>query len=99
MASSILLRCKSIIFQSSKTDYSNLTPEEFQKLREYPLCPSRSDKKMMVVNQMYEPNRDLEKLELPIISWPIDVFSQSNISDSRVGVRSPQKQDSYTRLV
>jgi hypothetical protein len=51
-----------------------LKAEEMQKLREYPLCPSRKDnKKRMVVNQLYEPSRDLEKLDLPIISWPIDV--------------------------
>lgn len=49
---------------------NNLKPDEIQKLREYPLCPSRTDKKRMVVNQLYEPNSDLEKLELPIISWP-----------------------------
>lgn len=47
-----------------------------QKLREYPLCPSRTDKKRMVVSQLYEPSRDLEKLDLPIISWPMDVESQ-----------------------
>src|SRR5437763_785945 len=40
---------------------SNLTPEEFQKLREYPLCPSRADKFRMIVSQLYEPNPDLEK--------------------------------------
>ena len=53
--------------------YSNLTPEEMKKLREYPLCPSRTDKKRMVVSQLYEPDWNLEKLELPVISWPIDV--------------------------
>lgn len=26
----------------------------------------------MVVNQLYEPNRDLEKLDLPILSWPAE---------------------------
>jgi len=29
----------------------------------------------MLVSQLYEPSRDLEKLDLPIISWPIDVTS------------------------
>ena len=52
---------------------SNLTPEEFQKLRDYPLCPSRTDKKTMIVNQLYEPNPELEKLNLPILSWPKEV--------------------------
>jgi hypothetical protein len=56
------------------TNGSNLTADEFQKLRVYPLCPSRSDKKRMVVNQLYEPNRELEKLELPILSWPVEVW-------------------------
>ena len=58
------------------TDGSNLKPEEVQKLREYPLCPSRKHKKRMVVSQLYEPSRDLEKLDLPIISWPMDVESR-----------------------
>jgi hypothetical protein len=76
MELNILLQYKSIT-PSDATDGSNLTPEEFQKLREYPLCPSRSDKKRMIVNQLYEPNQDLEKLELPILSWPIEVVSPS----------------------
>jgi hypothetical protein len=58
-------------------DDSNLTQEEFQKLRDYPLCPSRKDKSRMVVAQLYEPNPDLEKLDLPIISWPVEVYPKS----------------------
>ena len=75
MESSILLLCRGISWYGMAND-SNLTSEEFQKLREYPICPSLKDKKRMVVNQLYEPNRDLEKLDLPIISWPIDVYLQ-----------------------
>jgi hypothetical protein len=58
-------------------DESDLTLEEFEKLRDYPLCPSRKDKSRMVVAQLYEPNPDLEKLELPIISWPVEVYPKS----------------------
>src|SRR5947207_8731146 len=78
MGLNILLLCKSI-FPSYLSDRSNLTPEEFQKLREYPLCPSRSDKKRMIVSQLYEPNPELEKLDLPILSWPIEVVSLDGI--------------------
>ena len=76
MELNILLQCKSN-FPSDLTDNSNLTPEEFQKLRDYPLCPSRSDKRRMIVNQLYEPNPELEKLDLPILSWPIEVSSST----------------------
>jgi len=77
---------------------SNLTGEEMKKLREYPLCPSRTDTKRMIVSQIYEPNRDLEKLELPIISWPIDVprhpfYLPTNPSH---GETFPPKHDSCT---
>jgi Protein of unknown function (DUF3684) len=51
-----------------------LTAEEFKKLREYPLCPSRKDGNRMVVSQLYEPSVEIEKLDLPIISWPIEVY-------------------------
>jgi hypothetical protein len=39
----------------------------------------------MVVSQLYEPNSDLEKLELPILSWPVEVSSHVNLSDNRTG--------------
>jgi Protein of unknown function (DUF3684) len=57
------------------SDNSNLTPDEMQKLREYPLCPSQADKKRKVVSQLYEPMREIEGLGLPIISWPKEVSS------------------------
>ena len=76
---------------------SNLTGEEMKKLREYPLCPSRTDTKRMIVSQLYEPNRDLEKLELPIISWPIDVTPTLYLpTNSSHGETFPPKHDSCT---
>jgi hypothetical protein len=69
-----------------------LTAEEFKKLREYPLCPSRKDGNRMVVSQLYEPSVEVEKLDLPIISWPVEVYP--TIHSNRPGDRHPQKQDS-----
>jgi hypothetical protein len=95
MGLNILLQCKSAS-SLGVADHSNLTPEEFQKLREYPLCPSRSDKKRMIVSQLYEPNYEFEKLELPIISWPVEVVSALIIcSDDRTGVQFLRRHDSF----
>src|SRR5271154_7263187 len=75
---------------------SNLTGEEMKKLREYPLCPSKTDPKRMVLSQLYEPNRDLEKLELPIISWPIDVAPRFHLPTNQSHVETfLQKHGSY----
>ena len=68
--------------RSNCANVSNLTPDEFQKLRAYPLCPSRSDKKRMVVNQLYEPKRELEKLDLPILSWPPEAWRPTSAEAS-----------------
>src|ERR1700752_4231181 len=73
MESSTSRLCKSMN-QSDAADSSNLTAEEVQKLRDYPFCPSQKDKTRKVVRELYEPNVELEKLELPIISWPIETW-------------------------
>jgi Protein of unknown function (DUF3684) len=56
-----------------KTNFSDLKPEELTKLKDYPLCPSSGSLTRMRVKDLYEPGRDLEKLELPILDWPKDV--------------------------
>ena len=43
------------------------------RLKAYPLCPSRGSARRMLAKELYEPSRDLEKLELPILEWPVNV--------------------------
>lgn len=68
-----LTSVQKLIKYERKANCSDLTPEELQKLKEHPLCPSSFSNTRMLVKDLYEPGQDLEKLELPILDWPKDV--------------------------
>lgn len=82
-----------------KANYSDLTPQELTKLKEYPLCPSNRSANRMLVRDLYEPDRDLEKLDLPILDWPKNVHGLKDVElTHRNGYLLLVKRAFYVRL-
>jgi hypothetical protein len=66
---------RKLIRLERKANCSDLKPEELMKLKQSPLCPSSCSTTRMRLMDLYEPDRDLEKLQLPILDWPKGVMT------------------------
>src|SRR5205814_8728835 len=92
-----LFRSSSLKFPR-KANCSDLKPEELLKLKEYPLCPSRRSVTRMRIMELYEPNLDLDKLELPILDWPTEVITSSSKAEYQKWSSSSAEADFLRQL-